>query len=167
MYSAEEGTGVIMCQSGFHLCLNLNDVFKYYEVGEGHRFFKVRALVRQKDYDACITPSGLWNICENKLTSMSIEFISELTPDEILKAYDKSIDISCMADEDKTAALKTSPKDVINAIKTKELVDLGYSLPFASFVVEKGSYDVAKTVASQPGLSMDMKAMFILKDIWD
>ena len=166
MYSAEEGTGVTLCESGFHLCLNLKDVFGYYSVGEGNRFFKVRALVREEDVKAYGKPRDMYSIfANNKLTSMSIEFISELTPDEILKAY--NLDISNWSEAAKLEALKTKPAEVEARINAEELVVLGYSLPFANYVAKKGAVEIAKAVANQPGLSMDMKALFILKEIYD
>lgn len=170
MYGAEQGSDVKTCESGFHFCLKLNGVFGYYPVNNGNRFFKVRALVREKDYLECTTTKYCYGLFTgpDKLTSMSIEFISELTPDEILKNYcSNDIDTSDWSDEDKIEALNISPEKLMHKRDVKELVDLGYSEPFADFVVTKSAGDVAKSVATQPVLSMDMKALFILKDIYD
>lgn len=170
MFGAEQGSDVKVCESGFHLCLNLKDTFKYYPVGNGNRYFKVRALVREKDYLECTEVNPYWGVVtSNKLTSMSIEFTSELTVDEILNTYfgKDGLGISSWSEADKMEALKTSPDLIEKRIKTAELVALGYSLPFAGYVVQENAFETAKTVASQPGLSMDMKALFILKDIYD
>lgn len=170
MFGAEQGPDVKVCESGFHLCLNLKDTFKYYPVGNGNRYFKVRALVREKDYLECTTVNPYWVVVtSNKLTSMSIEFLSELTPDKILNTYygKDGLGISSWSEADKMEALKTSPDLIEKRIKTAELVALGYSLPFAGYVVEEDVFETAKSVATQPGLSMDMKALFILKDIYD
>ncbi len=42
---------VELCGHGFHLCVKFNKVLKYYRIGDGNRFFEVKALVRKRDYD--------------------------------------------------------------------------------------------------------------------
>ena len=48
-HSLPDEEEVELCKNGFHLCLNLNEVFNFYPIGEGNRFFKVQALVRKSD----------------------------------------------------------------------------------------------------------------------
>ena len=78
------------CTSGFHLCLKLDDVFSYYDVGKANRFFKVKALVCKSDVDQYGTREyGYYQVYRrDKLVAKSIIFISELTQDEILKDTD-------------------------------------------------------------------------------
>lgn len=155
------------CEHGFHLCLNMNDVFYYYEVGEGHRFFKVKALVRKKDIDAygrgeCrisfSNGSGYTMQSSNdKLVAKSIIFVQELTADEILRdtgAKNWSV-------EDKQLALEIGIRGADNVIKERKLVSLGYSETFAKLIISSGKFDTAKAVGTQEGLSMDMKAWII------
>ena len=50
-FTVSDEKEVKLCEYGFHLCAALNDVFKYYPIGNNNRFFKVKALVRKEDYD--------------------------------------------------------------------------------------------------------------------
>ncbi|MDY2882771.1 MAG: hypothetical protein SOT71_08990, partial [Romboutsia timonensis] len=50
-YTVEDPDSVAICEYGYHFSLNLKDVFRYYDLANNNRFFKVEALVRKKDYD--------------------------------------------------------------------------------------------------------------------
>ena len=176
-YDIPKDEKIEACKGGFHLCLKLNDVFSYYDIGDGNRFFKVRALVRKSDYEQYGTypDPGYTTIYGHrmrnpftsridKLAAKSIEFISELTPDEI---FNKSY--AAWTDEDKLEALQYGTSYVyrkyeVAALEKRKqtLVDLGYSVPFASWLMDNGKYDTAFAVGSQPDLSMDMKVLAIM-----
>ena len=157
------------CKNGYHLCLNLHDVFKYYRIGNGNRYFKVRALVRLADKNEYGTGGGItYNVnnylsysdARNKLVAAEIEFLEELTVDEILintKARDWS-------DEYKKLAIEIGIDGAETKMRITELTDLGYSLPFASYLINNKKCNVAKAVGSQPDLSMDMRALLIMQD---
>lgn len=151
------------CRNGFHLSLNMKDVFNHYGIEKGNRFFKVRALVREKDYNEYGKETGnmTWFGPETrtKLASQSIEFIRELTLDEIFEGIEEA---SSWSEEHKKLAMACGMGAVRDLIKVEELVKLGYSEAFATYVVKKNREDIAKIVASQPGLSMDMKALMIM-----
>ncbi len=151
------------CRAGFHLSLNLTDVFRHYAIEKGNRFFKVRALVRERDYNQYGNPTGKrdWFGPEirSKLASQSIEFIRELTLDEIFENVEGA---STWSEEYKKIAIDCGIYKVRKLIKVEELVQLGYSEAFADYVVKKDRVDIAKVAASQPGLSMDMKALMIM-----
>lgn len=83
---------LIMCAKGFHLCPKLHSCFSYYSIGEGNRFFKVRALINK---NMTVVVKGSWlsdsvlvNMYEKseKWVAKKIEFIEECSPDEIFKA---------------------------------------------------------------------------------
>ena len=159
-----DNQNVELCTSGFHLCTNLKDVFNYYNVGDGNRFFKVKALVPKMDN----TRRGMFFMIDSKQTSKSIIFTEELTPDEVLRCLD--IDISDWTNEEKRRALETCVKYVVEVVNARvnaeniiKLTKLGYSETFAAYVVERDKYDIAYTVGTQEGLSMDMKVFAILK----
>ena len=88
-----DGVDIVDCQSGFHFCLNLADVFEYYDIGKGHRFFRVKGLVRKKDFDEYVDPckpiptrSSEWVLKpwrRDKLAAKSIVPLYELTPEQI------------------------------------------------------------------------------------
>lgn len=168
------------CKSGFHFCKKLNDVFRYYGIGRNNRFFRVRALVRKEDYERygkytkeyeeylknraqySMFSHFYGNEYVDKLVAKSIIFESELTPDEILK--DRiTLGDPMWTDEYKKLALEVGIDDAITRIQTDNLVELGYSLPFAQFVIDSRKYDRALAVAAQPDLSMDMRCWLIFK----
>lgn len=155
------------CHAGFHLSLYMKDVFRHYSINHGNRFFKVRALVREKDFNEYYVPTkddpffySPFARRRDKLVSQSIEFISELTLDEIFENVDGA---STWSEEYKNIAIECGIGEVLMLTKRDELVQLGYSEAFATYVVKKDRYDIAKVVASQPGLSMDVKALMIMK----
>lgn len=167
------------CVSGFHLCYKLNDVYRYYDVRYNNRFFKVRALVRKKDADSMAerygdakssNPFHIYSMYfyDSKLVAKSIEFIEELTVDEILNASVGNLATE-WTDEDKQDALKHGVDHVkekhekIEAEKRRQtLIDTGYSLPFADWLIGEDKYDIAYAVGTQTDLSMDMKVLTIL-----
>jgi hypothetical protein len=167
-YDMPEDEPIQECKSGFHLCLSLHDVYDYYPVGEGNRFFKVKALVRASDakkyqssyiyYSDTQYFTGSRN---NKLASKSIIFLSELASDEILEGakiihhlpsqyYQMAIDHSI------NYAFETYQKDA--------LIEDGYSEAFAYHIISIKKFDIAHAVGSQKDLSMDVKVLTILYD---
>lgn len=163
-YDMPEDEPVQECKSGFHLCLSLVDVWDYYCVGGGNRFFKVKALVRKTDkdnYRGAFVCGGSWystSTYKNKLAAKSIIFTSELTYDEILK----DTDAQNLPEDYKKIALESSIQNAINQYEINILVEDGYSLPFATHMVKTGKFDITHAFGSQKDLSMDMKVLSIL-----
>ena len=155
---------IIECSSGFHLCLKLDHVFNYYSIDNNNRFFKVKALVRKNDYEKYgrYEDDGWFSRRKNKLVSKSIEFVSECTVDEILSGYVTEE----WTDEDKQRALLVGPeqveREIIHRTRVAELIKHGYSIPFSEFIaIDDVKYQKACVVASQPGVSMDVKVLSI------
>ena len=170
-YYIPENEEVAVCSNGFHLCKELSDVYGYYTIGHGNRFFEVSALVRENDLERYAR-----DYRSKKLVARSIIFIRELEPDEILQAYfaDRyrhltdqvyEANLDKWTDEHKRMALEFNIDSAINQICTDSLVSFGYAVPFARYVVSNGAYYTAAMVASQKDLSMDMRAMFIFDTI--
>ena len=87
-YSLLKDEEPVLCKKGFHLCLKLSDVFRYYDICNNNRFFKVKALVEKKEVEKQTTTSNtfFWGgvVCQSdKLVAKSIIFIEELSIDEI------------------------------------------------------------------------------------
>ena len=167
LYAMDEDAEIIECKSGFHFCKDLKDVFEYYDIGSCRRFFKVRAMVRKKDYEKYGTKEdrGTWfgvplGNRVNKLVAKKIILERELTPDEIF-FEDKYAD---WTDDEKKLALKEGVRAVYNNRTAVKLVEAGYSETFAKYISESASSMIKKAlaVASQPGLSMDMKVFAIM-----
>lgn len=163
-YDMPEDEPIQVCESGFHLCLNLHDVFYYYSIGGGVRFFKVKALVRKVDkYNYCgaVRYSDGWyttSTSKNKLAAKSIIFTHELTYDEILK----DSDAQNLPENYKKMAIDVSIKYAVEHYTINTLVEDGYSIPFATYINKVGKFDIAHAFGSQKDLSMDMKVLGIL-----
>jgi hypothetical protein len=166
---------VELCNSGFHFCLRQNDVYRYYEIGDGNRFFEVEALVKKRDYDELEekmhSPSMVMHFAfgglDSKMTSKAIRFVRELTIDEIL-AFDMICheqfddELKEIAIKDSIAAAKKIFKERNDVELVYDLVKLGYSKTFAQWVVSEDRYKIAEAVGTQTGLSMDMRVWAIM-----
>lgn len=160
-FNMPEGERIVDCRSGFHLCKNLNDVFRYYSIGYGQRYFEVTALVRKKDVEE-YGKADLY-MKRDKLAAKSIVFTRELSIDEILE----DTDAAEWSSEFKKMAIEHSIQDAQEALWTKNLTEIGYSTGFSMYITKIGkhAYDAAVHVATQPDLSMDMKVLAIMKVI--
>ena len=154
---------VKLCEHGFHLCATLIDVFNYYPIGDNHRFFKVKALVRKEDYDTLYC-NCLWTFREqypafpkDKIAAKSIIFIEELSVNEILKNRIPKD----WTDEQKNLAIRIGIEGAKEIIYVEKLVSIGYSETFARYCFKNDFTDIALSVGSQEGLSMDMKVWTI------
>ena len=170
-FDMPEGSEIDLCQSGFHLCRNLRSVYNYYNIQDGNRFFKVKALVRKRDANNPIrSGSSPWLGRYDKLASKSIVFLEELSTEEILDAYphntqDWSLEDKTLAREKNITYVRELIKHRDDPVKIATLVELGYSETFARYiVVDREAYGIAFAVGSQKDLSMDMKVFMILKD---
>lgn len=151
------------CKSGFHLCLKLEDVYGYYAIKDDHRFFKVRALVREDDAADYGRRTGHFGR-RDKLVAKSIEFISECTIDEIFGAFPEN-ELRHWTDADKADAITLGLPAVAKVVGIRTLIGLGYSAPFADFLFEQGMFLMAEAVGSQADLSMDMRVWMIMTAI--
>lgn len=142
------------CVCGFHLCLNLRDVFRYYCVGDGHRYWKVKALVRKSDFDEY----------GNKLAAKSIIFISEVPEEELFKEIGSvSRGFHELPIKYQREAMECGISEAGYRYKIDTLIEDGYSQAFADHIVRHTSkYEAAHTIASQKDLSMDIKVLYII-----
>lgn len=154
-FDISDDKAVEICEHGFHFCLNIRDVQKYYKIGSGHRYFEVKALVRKKDFEG-YGYGRFYRV--DKLAAKSIIFTRELTLDEIFKGY---VLEDWWTDEHKKRALEIGVKTVRQEIQRDRLVQLGYSETFAALCIAAERDQIAELVASQEGLSMDMKVWTI------
>lgn len=157
-YDMPDDVEIKECERGFHLCLKLDDVFAYYNIGEGNRFFKVKALVRKKDYDSYGECDWYSLSKKDKIASKSIIFVSELTRDEILK----DTEVEELSEKYKDIAIKVGVMAALVNYKVGTLVEDGYSRAFAADIIKRDLFERAHAVGSQSDLSMDMKVLWIL-----
>lgn len=162
-FTVSDEKEVKLCEHGFHLCATLKDVFRYYPIGDNNRFFKVKALVRKEDYDSLYCNYSLAMFAQrplipnDKLAAKSIIFIEELSVDEILKNRVPKD----WTDEQKNLAIRIGIEGVKEIIYVEKLVSIGYSETFARYCFKNDFTDIALSVGSQEGLSMDMKVWAI------
>ena len=174
-FDLDEDVEPVICSKGFHFCKSLENVFRHYKIGGGHRFFEVEALVRKSDLDpkkkdyakyanvACRSyyPSSHY---DDKYAAKSIRFIRELTVDEVFETVTDS-DIREWTEEQKKRAMETSINVVRRDIRAFELCAAGYSPEFAKYIsIDAGRYATAMAMASLPDVSMDVKVMAIFMD---
>lgn len=166
MFEMPKDAKIETCESGFHFCCKLENVFTHYQVSNGNRFFKVKGLVRKSDLEnnaLKLASSDPWMRATasmtDKLAAKAIIFMSELSHDEILQA--KGVDIDGWTKEDKALAIEKGPGEVVKRFNTQKLIAQGYSRHFAEYLVRSGKFDVAYAVGSQEDLSMDFKVMAI------
>lgn len=172
-----DGAEIKLCESGFHFCPKIKDVFQYYEIGNGNRFFEVRALVRKKDYEKLKPSASTMNVSFNgmtipwptwanpwafgndKLTSKAIEFVRELTLDEIFA----DTDAAGWSEENKKLALEVGIGEARKMRDVMDLTALGYSEQLSHYIVyELGKYNLAKFLTTLPeNPSMDTKMIIL------
>lgn len=166
MYSMPEDAEIEECKSGFHFCMRLGEVFRYYGIQDNHRFFKVRALVRKKDLNTYETyrrsPSLYFGFnSQDKLVAKKIILERELSVDEIFYADE----YQGWSPEDKKDALKEGTCDVKKRRNIRILREAGFSETFSAWVAKNaGRMERALAVVSVPELSMDMKVFAIVYD---
>lgn len=161
-------TDVEKCTYGFHLCRDLTDVYQFYPIVNGNRFFEVRALVRKEDFESYVGGNGftivrrgseyVYEYSHNKLVARSIIFVRELSIDEILKHIG---DISDWSDDDKRLIIDAGISEARLKVNTRKLVEVGYSETFAKTIAMADKFDIAYSVGTQEDLSMDMKVWTI------
>lgn len=159
-----EDANIEVCESGFHFCKELRNVFGYYPIGQGNRFFKVKALVRTADVAKGGSGSiyhGFAMFDSDKYVAKSIIFYYELSPEEVFAG---NAMVKGWSTEEKLLAMKTSIDYVKKERERSALASCGYSQAFTEWVVQNDKFDVAYAVGSQKDLSMDMKVLTILQD---
>ena len=169
----------VICSKGFHFCKRLENVFKYYNIGNGNRFFEVEALVKKSDWDSeqkknrtrnpyypyCYLPGFIGS--KDKYAAKSIRFIRELTVDEVFEVVSDE-EVRGWSEEQKKRAMETSIRAVKVEIRVFELCAAGYSPTFAKYIAgNTGRYKTAIAMSSLPDASMDVKLMAIFMDNQD
>mgnify|MGYP001772401575 CR=1 FL=1 len=166
----------VICSKGFHFCKRLENVFKYYKIGNGNRFFEVEALVKKSDWDSeqkknrTRNPYGYlpgFIVSDDKYAAKSIRFVRELTVDEVFEVTSDE-EVRGWAEEQKKRAMETSIAAVRVEVREFELCAAGYSPVFSKYIAgDTGRYNTAMAMASLPDVSMDVKVMAIFMDNQD
>ena len=176
-FDLDDDINPVLCEKGFHFCKNLENVFRYYKIGDGNRFFEVKALVKKSDWYSEQKKNRTCNlyqpysylpgfiVSDDKYAAKSIRFIRELSADEVFESVTDS-EIRGWTEEQKKRAMETSINAVRRDIRAFELCAAGYSPAFAKYIsIDEGRYMTAMAMASLPDVSMDVKVMAIFLDI--
>ena len=162
------------CKSGFHLCLNIKDVLSYYNLCDGHRFFRVQALVRKKDYEAYgITVHRPYQgfgstfmvpYTPNKLVAKEIRFIEEIPPEVVLPVfYEQYSDHERIPQEFEDLIWENNYRTAWHTWKTTELIRKGFSSAFVKYIGRTDELiDRALAIVDETDVSMDVKVLFIV-----
>lgn len=156
-FSMPEDAEIEVCDSGFHLCPELGQVFDYYSIGNGNRFFKVMALVPKKQTENKIETTWFGVTYEKKpekYAAKEIIFMSECTPDEIFAV---SRDAKDFTDEEKLLALEIGIAGVLRKRKINTLTLSGYSEAMAEYIVHHNLTEKANVLATQENISWDTR----------
>ena len=162
LHDMPEGSEIDICHSGFHFCDKIEDVFRYYCIDRGNRFFEVKALVRRWNKNGTYTIEH----SNDKMAAKSIQFVRELTTEEVFEHLSYEPDTADWTYEQKCKARDVGIAKYRDIIKVENLVKLGYSEAFATWAVKNGGFTIAETMASMPELSMDVKVMTICAEIY-
>lgn len=162
-----------ICAKGFHFSRDLKDVFEYYQVGHNNRFFKVKALVKESDYNKYggyirIPITSLWgspDYCDeriNKLVAKSIILEEEISEADIVMAY-YQCNQSCksLPEEYWDIMIRNGYPAAYEDWQVDNLIKAGYSPIFARCIYQNGKAEKALAIADQEGVSMDMKVWYI------
>lgn len=161
-----------ICAKGFHFSRDLKDVFDYYNVKDSNRFFKVKALVKESDYEKyggyrLLSPalrSGPGYRTEEitKLVAKSIILEEEVSKTDIIKAYCKH-DQTCknLPEEYWDTMIRNGYPAAYEDWQVDILTKAGYSPVFARCIYQDGKTNKALAIANQEGVSMDMKVWYI------
>lgn len=173
VHDMPEDEEIAECHSGFHLCLKLEDVFKYYKPGNNRKYFKVRALVRKEDYEGYGKETSdlfFMSSKKDKLASKAIVLESEVPKTELLKVIFECYPyVKGISNKYLDKILEVGPYGAVALYHTDLLVEDGYSMVFAKWLMSEYSerFERAHALGSLKDVSMDVKVLAIMTGIED
>lgn len=161
-----------ICNRGFHFCRDLKDVFDYYDIKRGHRFFKVKALVKESDYKKYgqyIIKADLYGCwaCKDdridKLVAKSIILEEEVSKADIIMAYCQNTAYTILPEAYWDTMICKGYSAAHEDWQIDKLITAGYSHTFARCIYKDNKVARALAIADQEGISMDMKVWYIYR----
>ena len=157
------------CKKGFHLCPKLTDVFRYYPVGNGNRYFKVRALINPKQAitirDSLSYPIAYKTVPmeeTDKRVAKKIELIEEVSVNDIIKTLYPA---SCksMTDKFKNDIIQFG-REAAQVIRDYDrLVETGiYSQEIIELIQNEKKTELALALAKE-NISQDTRILILFK----
>ena len=156
-YTVDDPSSVLVCNYGYHLSLSLKDVLNYTVLNNDNRFFKVKAVVREKDYkEYGKLYFNTFRVSENdKLAAKEITIVEEVSDEEMLpfikdKYYNvfniESLKLEDMAEVYSKGVMHVVCKKIAEKTKTEMKEKYNFSDEFIYFLFKdvKESYKVAE-----------------------
>lgn len=125
-YTVEDPDSVAICEYGYHFSLNLKDVFRYYDLANNNRFFKVEALVRKKDYDEYgkTYTTTIFSDRVDKLVAKEITILEEVSTEEMFEEIKRIHSDITMIDELKIEDMDDVYQEGVKAVLVKKYINL-------------------------------------------
>ena len=125
-YAVEDPDSISICEYGYHFSLNLKDVFRYYDLENNNRFFKVEALVRKKDYDEYgkVYTTTIFTDRVDKLVAKEITILEEVSVKEMFEEIKRIHHNIAMIDELKIEDMDDVYKEGVKAVLVKKSINL-------------------------------------------
>ena len=125
-YTVEDPDSISICEYGYHFSLNLKDVFRYYDLKNNNRFFKVEALVRKKDYDEYgkVYTTTIFSDRVDKLVAKEITILEEVSVKEMFEEIKRIHHDIAMIDELKIEDMDDVYKEGVKAVLVKKTINL-------------------------------------------
>ena len=125
-YTVEDPDSVEICEYGYHFSLNLKDVFRYYDLANNNRFFKVEALVRKKDYDEYgkTYTTTIFSDRVDKLVAKEITLLEEVSTEEMFEEIKILHHDIAMIDELKIEDMVDVYKEGVKTVLVKKSINL-------------------------------------------
>lgn len=165
----------IECKNGFHFCLKLKDVFDYYKYNFENRYFKVKALVKESDYEKSRMVDG-----DSKIAAKEIILYEEIFPpyEDVkhqltYKSPIKDISPYNITKEDFDEINEVGFYSYFTNKFIKDMENAGFSNTFSLLVVQDNLKDIAHlkhivdmaTALMHEGVSKDMTCYLILNEV--
>ena len=125
-YTVEDPDSISICEYGYHFSLNLKDVFRYYDLANNNRFFKVEALVRKKDYDEYgkTYTTTIFSDRVDKLVAKEITILEEVSTEEMFEEIKILHHDTIMIDKLKIEDMDDVYKEGVKAVLVKKSINL-------------------------------------------
>ena len=125
-YTVEDPDSISICEYGYHFSLNLKDVFRYYDLKNNNRFFKVEALVRKKDYNEYgkTYTTTIFSDRVDKLVAKEITILEEVSTEEMFEEIKILHHDIAMIDELKIEDMDDVYKEGVKAVLVKKSINL-------------------------------------------
>ena len=125
-YTVEDPDSVAICEYGYHFSLNLKDVFRYYDLVNNNRFFKVEALVRKKDYEEYgkTYTTTIFTDRVDKLVAKEITILEEVSVKEMFEEIKILHHDTIMIDKLKIEDMDDVYKEGVKTVLVKKYINL-------------------------------------------